>query len=494
MKHPDRILLVDDVVDNIGLLAEALAGMGELQFATSGTEALHLVAKSKPALVLLDIMMPGMDGYAVCRELKKNPETQDIPVIFVTAKTGHETESNALAAGGVDFIEKPIHADVVRARVGLHLSLRRRKEDLKRLNEELENQVNERTQALRDALGQARVAAEAKTMFLANISHEIRTPMNAIIGMCHLAMKTPLTAQQSGYLQKIQDAGQHLLGIVNDVLDFSKLEVGKLAMESHPFALDALLDGVLALVVDRAQAKGLALQVCIAPDVPPHLEGDVKRLTQILINYLSNAIKFTAQGVIELSIVVEKRLENRCLLRFAVKDTGIGLTKAQQQRLFQPFEQADNTTSRHFGGTGLGLAICRNLASMMGGDVGAESEPDVGSTFWFTAWLGYTALPDQPDGPVGPVVEPLSVVPQAISGRSGQADLPGNTDWQRIRNEQGKLLALLEAGNPDAVDFLQQHHASFRQLLGPSFSRLEHAIDVFDFESAMRLLQADSTS
>jgi signal transduction histidine kinase/CheY-like chemotaxis protein len=238
----------------------------------------------------------------------------------------------------------------------------------------------------------ARAAAEAanlhKSEFLANMSHEIRTPMNAIIGMSFLAQSTDLTVKQRDYLQKIQQSSQHLLGIINDVLDFSKVEAGMLHIENVPFVLEDLMDDVATLVTEKAAKKGLELIIDIARDVPPTMVGDVLRLRQILVNYTNNAVKFTDSGSIDVNISVDQVLPDGVQLKFSVQDTGIGLTPEQIQRLFQSFQQADASTTRKYGGTGLGLAISKQLAELMGGAVGVESAVGVGSTFWFTARMG----------------------------------------------------------------------------------------------------------
>ena len=387
MPNDARILIIDDIIENVEVLGEVLASRYDVQFATSGAEGLALVRHRRPDLILLDVMMPGMDGYAVCATLKADPDTRNIPVIFVTAKNDAESESRALAGGAVDFIHKPINQEVVRARVGLHLALKNREDELSQLNDHLEQKVAQRTLALRDALTQAEGATRMKSDFLANMSHEIRTPMNAIIGMTHLIQGTELTPRQRNYLGKIEASSHHLLGIINDILDLSKIQAGKMSTEVVDFKLEHLLDNVVGLVAEKAADKGLELIVNMARDVPLNLLGDPLRLGQILVNYANNAVKFTDRGEVEISVSVVKRLDHEVFLRFAVRDTGIGIDENQRQKLFKDFEQGDSSTTRKYGGTGLGLAIVSRLVELMGGQYGVDSQPGHGSTFWFNLGL-----------------------------------------------------------------------------------------------------------
>ncbi len=258
--------------------------------------------------------------------------------------------------------------------------------ELDRYRHHLEEMVQERTVQLAEARARAEAANRAKSDFLANMSHEIRTPMNAIIGLTHLLQSSAPTPQQSERLDKINAATRHLLAIINDILDLSKIEAGKLALEQDDFPLAAILDSVLSLIAEPARTKGLTVEI-VEPQEPLWLRGDATRLRQALLNYASNAVKFTECGRVILRTRLLEEAGDTLQLLFEVEDTGIGIAAEKLPQIFEAFEQADASTTRKYGGTGLGLAITRRLARLMGGDAGADSVPGQGSRFWFTACL-----------------------------------------------------------------------------------------------------------
>jgi two-component system, sensor histidine kinase and response regulator len=378
-----NILVVDDVPEKLLAIEAILEELGQNVIpVTSGRDALRRLLYEDFAVILLDVNMPDMDGFETAALIRQRKRTEHTPIIFVTAfqDDTHVTEGYSL--GAVDYISTPVMPEVLRAKISVFVDLYRKNQQIKQQAEQRVALAEER--ALRTAAEQAN---QAKTVFLANISHELRTPMNAIIGMTELALHEELPTTAHDYLQTVRSSAGVLLSLLNEILDFSRIEAGKFVLEPAPFTLSATLDETLKTLAIRAYEKGLELARDLPGSMPDRLIGDQLRLRQVLTNLVGNAIKFTETGEVVVRVWVADQTAEDVELKFAVTDTGIGIPEEDQQRIFAPFTQADASMTRLFGGTGLGLAIAASLVEMMRGRIWVESQAGRGSTFYFTVRL-----------------------------------------------------------------------------------------------------------
>jgi signal transduction histidine kinase len=370
-----KLLIVDDRRENLFALSSLLEDMNvDIFTCESGVDALNLMLDHEFALALIDVQMPEMNGFELAELIRGAERTKHVPIIFVTAANENSGFAfKGYESGAVDFLYKPIDSMVMRSKVQVFIEL----DQQKRL---LRDQVDQ----LKVAKAAAEKANELKSAFLANMSHEIRTPLAAIIGFTDLIkVEHPQPEVQSEYLDIIERNGKVLVKLIDDILDLSKVESGHLELEYVRFSPEKLLQAVFELMNQLAQKKGLYLKMQLDGKIPTEIVSDPTRLRQVLTNIIGNAIKFTEQGGVTVSITsLPKNMTEPARVSFKVTDTGIGMTEEQSSRLFQTFMQADNTMTRRFGGTGLGLILSKRLSRLMGGDVILQAcKPNEGSCF-----------------------------------------------------------------------------------------------------------------
>jgi len=373
-----KIIIVDDNAANLAVGRNLLKSYYEVFPVPSAAKLFDVLEKFIPDLILLDVNMPEMNGYEAIKLLKANERFADIPVIFLTAKSDEESELEGFDLGAADYVTKPFSGPLLLRRIASQLLLEQQKQDLIVSHDALQDYAENLELKVREKTA-------AKTIFLANMSHELRTPMNSIVGFSELALDDDISLRTRGYLAEILESSEWLLHIINDILDITSIESGKIEMNEVVFDLYEVIEDCKKMFLTKATEKGLMLNFYSDPSLKNSLIGDPARLRQVLINLLSNAVKFTSSGVVEFQMDVKGIEDDTAILFFEVKDTGIGMTSEQISIIYDPFTQVDSGNTKKYGGTGLGLTITKSIVEMMGGAIDLDSTPGVGSTFSFEA-------------------------------------------------------------------------------------------------------------
>jgi CheY-like chemotaxis protein/two-component sensor histidine kinase len=377
-----NVLIVDDRPENL-LTLEGILDNDNLNTikATSGNEALAIMLEQNIALVLMDVQMPGMDGFEVAEIMRSSDRTKYIPIIFITAISKQRQHIfKGYESGAVDYLYKPLDLEILQSKIKAFIDFFQHKNALEETTRKLSRTVAELNEAKRIA----EEATTAKSAFLATMSHEIRTPLNGIIGMAELGlMDEEIGPLQRERLLDIKTSGESLLEIINEILDISKIEADKLELEEIEFSIREVIEKVVNLLSVKIFQEKLEFVCEIDPDMPDILIGDPLRIRQILINLLSNAIKFTEEGTVAIHVKMLEHIEEQISLEFAVEDTGIGIPEDKQAYLFDSYTQAETSTTRKHGGTGLGLNISQRLVNLMGGKISVTSTYGQGSKFFF---------------------------------------------------------------------------------------------------------------
>jgi two-component system sensor histidine kinase/response regulator len=373
------VLVVDDeemirstamaFLEKIGLESDA---------ARDGEEALNMLRNGKYDLILSDVSMPEMDGIQLMKEVEES--YPGLAFIIMTGYTADYSYADIISSGASDYISKPFDMKELKAKIERIDREKGILAELQETNAQLETAIERANQMA----VQAELASLAKSEFLANMSHEIRTPLNGVIGFTDMLLETQLTAEQTDYASTIKRSGESLLSLINDILDFSKIEAGQLDLEEIDFDPEILCHDVCDLIRPKIHDKPIEILCRIGNEVPAQIKGDPHRFRQVLVNLMGNASKFTESGEIEVALDVTEEDGDNLAFHISVRDTGIGIPKTKLVAIFEPFQQADGSTTRRYGGTGLGLTICEKISELMEGDIWAESEPGKGTCFHFT--------------------------------------------------------------------------------------------------------------